>query len=64
MLPIALGSSHDDNDTADFAKRLGKVGDIVVVGTSETVGSMFELTRMDRVFPMFSTVEEALLAHV
>ena len=40
------------------AKRLGKVGDIVVVVTSETVGSMFKLTRMDRVFPMFSTVRK------
>jgi len=46
------------------AKRLGNVGDILIVGTSETVGSMFKLTRMDRIFPMFPSVEEALLAHV
>jgi anti-sigma B factor antagonist len=46
------------------AKRVGKAGDILVVGTSETVGSMFKLTRMDRIFPMFASVEEAVSAHV
>ncbi len=44
------------------SKRLGKAGGILVAGSSEAVGSMFKLTRMDRVFPMFRTVEEALVA--
>ena len=45
-------------------KRVGKGGEILVTGTSETVGSMFKLTRMDRVFPMYPTVDEALSAKV
>jgi anti-sigma B factor antagonist len=45
-------------------KRVGKAGDILITGASETVGSMFKLTRMDRVFQMFSTVDEALTARV
>jgi len=45
-------------------KRVGKSGDIIVTGTSDTVGSMFKLTRMDRVFQMFPTVDEALSARV
>lgn len=45
-------------------KRVGKGGEILVTGTSETVGSMFKLTRMDRVFPMYPTVDEALAAKV
>jgi anti-sigma B factor antagonist len=45
-------------------KRIGKSGDILVTGASDTVGSMFKLTRMDRVFQMFPTVDEALSARV
>jgi anti-sigma B factor antagonist len=45
-----------------IAKRLGTAGDFLIAGTCETVGSMFKLTRMNRIFPMFSTVEEALAA--
>jgi len=45
-------------------KRVGKSGDIIVTGTSDTVGSMFKLTRMDRVFQMFPTVDEALATRV
>lgn len=44
-------------------KRLGKGGEIVITGVSDTVGSMFKLTRMDRVFLMYPTVDEALAAH-
>jgi anti-sigma B factor antagonist len=45
-------------------KRVGKSGDILVTGASNTVGSMFKLTRMDRVFQMYPTVDEALSARV
>lgn len=41
-------------------KRVGKGGEILVVGASEAVAGMFKLTRMDRVFPMFGTVERAI----
>lgn len=45
-------------------KRVGKGGEILITGTTETVASMFKLTRMDRVFPMYQTVDEALSARV
>jgi anti-sigma B factor antagonist len=45
-------------------KRAGKGGEILITGTTETVGSMFKLTCMDRVFPMYPTVDEALSARV
>lgn len=43
-------------------KVIGKDGDLVLCGTNGTVVSMFKLTRMDKVFRMFSTKEEALAA--
>ncbi|MGA3106242.1 MAG: STAS domain-containing protein [Terriglobales bacterium] len=43
-------------------KRLGKDGELVVCGITPPVASMFKLTRMDRVFPVHETVEEALAA--
>jgi len=45
-------------------KRVGKGGEILITGASETVSSMFKLTRMDRVFPMYASVDEALAARV
>jgi len=45
-------------------KRVGKEGEILISGASETVSSMLKLTRMDRVFPMFASVEDALSARV
>lgn len=46
------------------AKRLGRSGEILVAGASESVSTMFKLTRMDRIFPLFPTVEEAFSARV
>ena len=43
-------------------KALGKEGDLVLSGTAGTVVSMFKLTRMDKVFRMFGTTEEAIAA--
>ena len=43
-------------------KLLGKSGELVISGTADTVTSMFKLTRMDRVFAMHATVDEALAA--
>lgn len=43
-------------------KALGKEGDLVLCGTGGTVVSMFRLTRMDKVFRMFGTSEEAITA--
>ena len=43
-------------------KALGKEGDLVLCGTGGTVVSMFRLTRMDKVFRMFGTSEEAIMA--
>jgi anti-sigma B factor antagonist len=41
-------------------KMLGGKGDLVVAGACERVLSLFKLTRMDRVFQVFSTRDEAL----
>lgn len=43
-------------------KAIGKDGDLVLSGTSGNVTSMFKLTRMDKVFRMFGTQEEAIEA--
>ena len=41
-------------------KAIGDKGDLSICGLKETVMSLFRLTRMDRVFQIFSTEEEAL----
>ena len=43
-------------------KKIGNDGNIVICGVKETVMSLFRLTRMDRVFDIFSSEEEALKA--
>lgn len=43
-------------------KMLGRKGDLVVSGVHQTVMSMFKLTRMDRVFRIFSNQDEAVAA--
>ncbi len=41
-------------------KRIGNDGSLVICGVRETVMSLFRLTRMDRVFNIFPSEEEAL----
>ena len=41
-------------------KSLGNNGDMAICGTREAVNSLFSLTRMDKVFQMFRTEEEAI----
>jgi anti-sigma B factor antagonist len=43
-------------------KVMGTGGQLVLSGASETVASMFKLTRMNKVFRMFNTTEEAVAA--
>ena len=43
-------------------KSIRKDGDLVVSGAQGAVASMFKLTRMDKVFRMFGTTEEAITA--
>ena len=43
-------------------KVIGRDGDLVLCGTAGNVASMFKLTRMDKVFRMFHTSEEAVAA--
>jgi anti-sigma B factor antagonist len=43
-------------------KVMGRDGDLVLCGTGGTVVSMFKLTRMDKVFRMYNTIEEAVAA--
>ncbi len=41
-------------------KMLGDKGDIVICGTQDTVMRMFKLTRMNKVFRMYKTENEAI----
>lgn len=41
-------------------KLLGRKGDLLVSGVKNDVMTMFTLTRMDRVFQMFPTADDAL----
>jgi len=43
-------------------KSMGKDGDLVVCGATGAVASMFKLTRMDKVFRMFGSADEAVRA--
>jgi anti-sigma B factor antagonist len=41
-------------------KMLGGKGDLVIAGACDKVMSLFKLTRMDRVFQIFATKDEAV----
>ncbi|KAA3606621.1 MAG: anti-sigma factor antagonist [Calditrichaeota bacterium] len=41
-------------------KTIGKNGDIVLSGINDTVMTMFRLTRMDKVFDIYSSESEAV----
>jgi anti-sigma B factor antagonist len=43
-------------------KAIGSDGDLIICGISDAVMTLFRLTRMNRVFQIFSTEEEALKA--
>jgi anti-sigma B factor antagonist len=43
-------------------KRLPKGSELILCGATDTVTSMFKLTRLDRVFTMKKTVDEAVSA--
>ena len=43
-------------------KMLGGKGDLVICGIKDTVMRMFKLTRMDKVFGIYDTEEEAITA--
>jgi anti-sigma B factor antagonist len=43
-------------------KSMGKDGDLVISGAHGPVVSMFKLTRMDKVFRMYKTTDEAVAA--
>ena len=41
-------------------KRVGPLGTIAIVGTKGVVSKLFTLTKMDRVFPLYDTVDAAI----
>jgi anti-sigma B factor antagonist len=43
-------------------KSMPKGSELVICGTTSSVTSMFKLTRMDRVFPIYKTVDDAVTA--
>ena len=48
--------------TVSALKKIGSKGSLTLVGVSGLVDDLFKLTRMDKVFNMVSTLEEAGLA--
>lgn len=48
--------------TVSALKKIGSKGSLTLVGVSGLVDDLFKLTRMDRVFTMSPTLEEAALA--
>jgi anti-sigma B factor antagonist len=44
-------------------KRLGRDGELVVCGVTDPVADMLKLTRMDRIFTVYRSVEDALNAN-
>lgn len=43
-------------------KLIGRDGELVISGAGKTIMRMFKLTRMDRVFRMFDTAQDAVNA--
>lgn len=43
-------------------KKMGTEGELVIASASEAVVGLFQLTRMDRVFRLFATTDEATTA--
>ncbi len=41
-------------------KRMGGQGKLAIIGAQGTVARLFKLTRMDRVFPLYDSLDEAL----
>lgn len=41
-------------------KLIGRDGDLAIAGAQEAIQRLFSLTRMDKVFKMFPTVDEAV----
>ena len=41
-------------------KRIGPLGTVAIVGTKGVVSKLFTLTKMDRVFPLYDTVDAAI----
>lgn len=41
-------------------KQIGPLGTIAIVGTKGVVSKLFTLTKMDRVFPLYDTVDAAI----
>jgi anti-sigma B factor antagonist len=65
-----LDKRFDAHSAVDFKARMadsalktvGRNGDLVLCGIKETVMSLFRLTRMDRVFRIFTDQGEATAA--
>ena len=55
---VTSGSRHHEH--LPGARVLGGEGDLVISGATPTVLSLFKLTRIDRVFTLVDTEEDAL----
>jgi anti-sigma B factor antagonist len=62
MAAVTFIDSSGLGALVSILKAMGRDGDLVLCGTTGTVISMFRLTRMDKVFRMFGTTDEAVTA--
>jgi anti-sigma B factor antagonist len=62
MAAVTFIDSSGLGALVSILKAMGRDGDLVLCGTAGTVVSMFRLTRMDKVFRMFGTADEAVSA--
>ena len=56
---VAFMDSSALGATVTALKRVGAQGSLTLIGVSGLVEDLFKLTRMDRIFSMVATVEEA-----
>ena len=62
MSALTFMDSSGLGSLVSVLKMIGKRGDMYLAGPQEPIQSLFRLTRMDKVFRSFSTVDEAVAA--
>jgi anti-sigma B factor antagonist len=59
---VAFIDSSGLGSIVSSLKLIGRNGDLVLCGINGNIMAMFKLTRMDRVFQIFASADDALLA--
>jgi anti-sigma B factor antagonist len=59
MSAVSFVDSSGLGAIVSVLKHTGSTGSIAIAGAQETVGTLFKVTRMDKVFKMFTTLASA-----